>query len=101
MLDVNTGETITLTEAKEYVSEFAKQYPGEVKSFFVGKNHVKSILNQEDCIGLRVYNGYDLTETRMNQVFIGVGSDESDMKGLIVNRSLVCPPVCPVDGLMD
>ncbi|MCL9807628.1 hypothetical protein NAT51_19050 [Flavobacterium amniphilum] len=101
MLDVNTGEVITLQEAQDYVSEFKKNYPDEVTSFFVGKNHIKDILNQEDCIGLRVYNGYDYAEARMNQVFIGVNSDENDMKGLIVNKTTVCPPICPIDGLMD
>lgn len=101
MLDVNTGEVITLEEAQGYVSEFKKNYPDEVTSFFVGKNLIKDILNQEDCIGLRVYNGYDYAEARMNQVFIGVNSDENDMKGLIVNKTAVCPPVCPIDGLMD
>lgn len=102
MLDVNTGEVISLSEAQEYVTEFEKVYPNEVvKSFFVGKNHIKSILDQQDCIGLRVYNGYDYAEARMNQVFLGVNSEENDMKGLIVNKSVVCPPICPIDGLMD
>lgn len=101
MLDVNTGEVISVSEAQEYVTEFEKVYPSEVKSFFVGKNHIKAILDQADCIGLRVYNGYDYAEARMNQVFLGVNSDENDMKGLIVNKSVVCPPICPIDGLMD
>ena len=73
-----------------------------MKGFFVGTNKLQSILSQEDCIGIRVYNGYDYTEGRMNQVFVGVDSNENDMKdGLIVDKSLVCPPVCPTISIMD
>lgn len=101
-LEVTSGEEITLTEAQEYISEFEKQYPNEVKAFFIGANHFTSILNQEDCIGIRIYNGYDLTEERMSQVLVGVDTDENDMKGgIIVNKSLVCPPVCPTISIMD
>lgn len=102
LLDENTGEVITLAEAKGYIGDFAKQFPNEVKGFFVGTNKLQSILSQEDCIGIRVYNGYDYTESRMNQVFVGVDSNENDMKdGLIVDKSLVCPPVCPTISIMD
>ena len=95
LLDENTGEVISLTEAKGYVSEFSKVYPDEVKSFFVGAANVKLILAQEDCIGVRIYNGYDSVEARMNQVLVGVDSDENDMKnGVIVEKILACPPNC-------
>jgi hypothetical protein len=102
VVDLNTGTVITLTEAQDLVSEFGKQYPAEVKSFFVGANKINSILAQEECIGLRVYNGYDYAESRMSDVFIGVDLDGNDMKtGVIVDRSAVCPPICPTIGLMD
>lgn len=101
-LDENTGDDITLTEAQDYISEFEKQYPNEVKAFFIGASHFRSILDQQDCIGIRIYNGYDLTEERMNQVLVGVDSDENDMKtGVIINKSAVCPPVCPTISIMD
>ncbi|WP_300567835.1 hypothetical protein [Flavobacterium sp.] len=101
-LDQHTGEEITLVEAQGYVAEFAKQFPDEVKSFFVGSILIESILAQEDCIGLRAYNGYDDAEGRMNIVFVGVDTDENDMKnGIIVDRCAVCPPVCPTISIMD
>lgn len=102
LLDENTGSVISLEEAQGYVDEFGKQYPDEVKSFFVGTNKIKSILIQEDCIGLRVYNGYDTEEARMNQVFVGVDTDGNDMRnGVIVDKSAICPPVCPTISIMD
>ena len=100
-LDQNTGEEINLQEARGYISDFAKQFPNEVKSFFVGKNHIIKIMNQDNCIGIRVYNGYDFTESRMNQVFIGVDSNGNDMKEIIVDKSAVCPPICPTESIMD
>ncbi|ESU28701.1 hypothetical protein FLJC2902T_12920 [Flavobacterium limnosediminis JC2902] len=99
LLDENTGEVISLGEAKGYIDEFSKQYPNEVKGFFVGSNNVKAILEQEDCIGVRIYNGYNSTEGRMNQVFVGVDTSEKDMtNGIIVDRTVACPDYCDFDS---
>lgn len=101
-LDENTGKQISLTEAQGYVSEFQRKYPDEAKAFFVGTNKVNSILVQEDCIGIRIYNGYDIKEERMNQVLIGVDTHENDMKdGVILDDLAVCPPYCPINSLLD
>lgn len=95
LLDENTGETINLEEAKEYISEFENTYPDEVKSFFVGASHVQNILDQDNCIGIRIYNGFDVNESRMNQVLVGVDSDENDIQtGIIVEKLFCCPPNC-------
>ena len=101
-LDENTGGAISLTEAQGYISEFQRRYPAEIKASFIGTNNINSILVQEDCIGIRIYNGYDVKEERLNQVLVGVDSQENDMNdGVILDRCAVCPPVCPSVSIMD
>lgn len=91
-----SGKEITLEEAQKLIASFKKNYPHEVNSFFVGREHVKNILAQEDCIGIRIINGFDTTTEKMNNILVGVDSDGNDMdSGLIVDRLIICPPNCP------
>ena len=101
-LDANTGGAISLTAAQEYISEFQRRYPNEIKASFIGANNVNSLLVQNDCIGIRMYNGYDVKEERLNVVLVGVDPQENDMKdGVILDRCAVCPPVCPTISILD
>ena len=94
-LDANTGGEIDLKEAKGYIDEFGIKYPDEVKAFFIGSNQVAKILEQENCIGIRIYNGYDLETEKMNQVMVGVDDREKDMTdGIILDRMRPCPSYC-------
>lgn len=88
----NTGAEITLIEGQELTAEFNKIYPDEAKAFFIGRNQLAKILSQEDCIGIRIYNGYDATAGTMSQVLVGVDLGESDMtSGVILDRMGACP----------
>ncbi len=101
-LDQNSGAEITLSEAQAHIKEFQMKNPDEVKSFFIGSNHIKSILDQEGCIGLRIYNGINLESSRMNQVLIGVNELGNDIKeGVIVNKAIICPPECSIINILD
>ena len=52
-------------------------------------------MSQTDCIGLRIYNGYDTADNRMNLVLLGVDKNENDMTdGIIMERVVTCPPMC-------
>ena len=94
-LDENTGGEITLVEAQNFVKAFTKKYPNEVKAFFMGKVNVNSILNQTDCIGIRIYNGYDVDLSRLNLVLVGVDKDGKDMTdGVIMDQMKTCPSYC-------
>ncbi|PKP16283.1 MAG: hypothetical protein CVU07_07445 [Bacteroidetes bacterium HGW-Bacteroidetes-23] len=101
-LDENSGGVITLKEAQDLVSAFQTKNPDEKKAFFVGGNHLKAILNQERCIGIRVYNAYDGTNKTNTIVWIGVDENGNDIKdGVIVDKSEVCPPICSLVNLLD
>jgi len=98
-LDDNSGEIITLLEAKEFVTAFRERMPNEKKAFYVGANKVKAILDQEDCMGISIYMGYNETEEAMNLVLVGVDTDENDMtQGIIVERLFPCPPHCRLNS---
>jgi len=98
-LNENSGEIITLTEAIGYVSAFRELMPDEKRAFYVGKNKVNAILEQENCMGMRIYMGYNDAESSLNLVLVGVDKDENDMtQGIIVERLFTCPPYCPLNS---
>ncbi len=94
-IDENSGGPISLEEAQVYVRDFRKQFPEEVKAFYMGSVNFNKLLDQKDCIGIRIYNGYDVNEKRMNVVLVGVDTAGSDMTdGIIMDRTLPCPSYC-------
>ena len=96
-INPSSGEFITLAEAQSYVLEYRKIYPTAIKGYFAGVEKLNLILEQTDCIGLRIYNGYSLAENTTNLVIVGVNSRELDMtEGLILERLDPCPSQCDV-----
>ena len=96
-INENSGGLITEQQARTLISEFDKRFPGEVVSSFMGSVHINSILSQEDCIGLRIYNGYDALTEKISLVLVGVDSANNDLlkDGLIYDQMVTCPPTCP------
>ena len=98
-INENSGGPISLEEAQVYVKEFRKQFPEEVKAFFMGRVNFNALLDQKDCMGIRIYNGYDTVEKRMNVVLVGVNSAGSDMTdGVIMDRAWPCPKYCDINS---
>lgn|SRR5690554_2552336 len=94
--DKDTGKVITLKEAIDFTHSFQTRNPEELKSFFVGINKLNLILEQKNCVGLRIYNGYN-TETQINNlVLVGVDEKGEDITdGVILEELTICPPHCP------
>lgn len=101
-LNENTGGIITQQEAKVLAKSFDKRFPNEVTSSFIGSTNLKNLVNQNDCVGIRIYNGYDEAAGKISLIIVGVDSNEKDIleNGLIYDRMVTCPPVCPIDGLL-
>ncbi|TBX66137.1 hypothetical protein EZL74_11150 [Flavobacterium silvisoli] len=94
-LDENSGEPISLEEARIYVKDFKEKFPEEVKASYMGRVNFMKLLEQKDCIGIRIYNGYDVKEERLNVVLVGVDFEGNDMtNGLIMDRTVPCPSYC-------
>lgn len=101
-LDSNTGGQITLKEAQDLITAFQTKFPEEKKAFFVGSNHVEAILAQDRCVGVRIYNAYDDERVTKTVVLVGVDTFGNDMKeGVIVDRTVICPPHCPTISILD
>lgn len=95
-IDKNTSEVITLDQAIEYTHFFQENNPDSIKSFFAGINKINRILEQENCIGIRFYNGYDTKTQKNNLVLVGVNEIGEDItNGVILERLTPCPNHCP------
>ena len=98
-INESSGEIISLEEAKQYTHSFQKLYPDEKKAFFAGKENLLKILEQPDCLGIRIYNGYNDDEKASNKVLIGVDHKGDDMEeGIILEKLIPCPPICSGSG---
>jgi hypothetical protein len=94
--DKNAGEVITLEEAIDFTHSFQTRNPDELKSFFVGINKLNLILEQKDCVGLRIYNGLNIKTRKNNLVLVGVDEKGEDItNGIILEELTICPPHCP------
>ncbi len=93
-INPNSGTFISLDEAVRYITAFAQEYPKENKGFFAGCDNLTRLLNQDKCIGLRMYNGYNETDGATNLVVVGVDDEGKDITSLILERLDPCPPKC-------
>lgn len=97
----NTGEVITLAEAIDFTHTFQDNNPDEIKSFFAGINKINRILGQDDCIGIRFYNGTDPATGENNLVLVGVDQSGKDITGgVIVEKLITCPVICPKNSVL-
>lgn len=95
-IDKNTSEVITLDQAILYTHTFQENNPDSIKSFFAGIDKINRILEQENCIGIRFYNGYDTKFQKNNLVLVGVNEAGEDLAGGIILEDLTpCPTDCP------
>jgi len=91
----DSGEIISLEEAKQYISAFRSRFPEELHGYFVGSDKIQLILEQDGCVGIRIYNGYDEETQTKNVVLVGVDSNGNDMEdGIILEKLIICPPYC-------
>lgn len=94
----DSGKQITLEEAKNLISNFKEKFPNQIKATFVGVNNINLILDQPDCIGIRVYYGYDTTLDKIAPVFVGVNSRGEDMTDVLIDKGVGCPTICDINS---
>jgi hypothetical protein len=95
--------SITLATAAEWTANFRATTPPAPSAHFYGKNAIQAILNQTNCVGIRIYHALDSTGVKQ-LIIVGAKSDESDLhEGLLAERGAPCPPYCgsgnPLNGL--
>lgn len=96
MINQTTGKVISKEEAIDYTHSFQRKNPNKNIAYYVGKDQVSKILNQPNCIGLRIYDGVNPSTNQENRVLIGVDKNGEDIaEGVIVDELLKCPNHCP------
>ncbi len=93
--DGNEGSEVTLAEASEWTANYRKTIAeGEIIAQFIGRKKLFEILDQEGCMGIRIYYGIG-DDGKKNMIFVGASSDENDMEnGVIIEKISPCPPKC-------
>lgn len=91
----NEGEVISLTDASAWTANYRNS--GEtngLNAHFFGVEKLKLILNQKDCVGIRMFYAKD-NENKPVLVLVGVDRNENDLyNGVILDRSVPCPSYC-------
>ncbi len=89
------GSFVTLREASGWTANYrATISSGDIIAHFFGTEKIKDILDQEDCVGIRIYYGID-DDGKKNLILVGAKANEDDLvDGLILDRSVYCPAVC-------
>lgn len=94
-LNNNSGEIINIAKAENFTHSFQVRNPSSKKSYFIGSDKVRMILEQENCIGVRLYDGLNSETSEENRVLVGVDSNGEDMvDGVIVDELIPCPEKC-------
>ena len=87
------GGAISLQDGASLTREYRKKNPNETKGHFFGKDILLQIINQEGCMGIRMY--YGIGESGQKElVLVGADANEDDMTGLVADLSLPCPGLC-------
>lgn len=89
------GVVVTLREASSWTANYrATIEDGDTIAHFVGTEKIKAIIDQEDCVGIRIYYGIDENGEK-NLILVGANADENDLEeGVIIEKLLKCPPFC-------
>ena len=89
----NEAEEFPLETASEWTRNYRTANPGAKIAHFFGRNIIQRILDQRDCVGIRVYYALDNGEKQL--IMVGVDAKENDLyEGIIAERSYGCPPYC-------
>jgi hypothetical protein len=88
------GASIALELAAEWTSNYRNSNPNSTKAHFFGIDILKKILQQENCIGIRMY--YALNDSGEQQlILVGADAQERDQtQGTIADFSSRCPNNC-------
>jgi hypothetical protein len=94
------GGPISLSLASDWTKNYRDSISnGEVKAHFFGKDIITDILNQDHCMGIRMY--YALDDNGHKQlILVGVDGDEKDQtEGIVADFNVPCPHSC--DAMSD
>jgi len=99
------GAPISKERADLLMQRFRDKHPGKetVVARFIGTDQINNILGQGNCVGLRIYFGYDdngqldvfLIGALANGNNIGPIGSQGPQTGIMSDQTMPCPPYCP------
>ncbi|WP_242929085.1 hypothetical protein [Pontibacter vulgaris] len=67
------------------------------KAHFYGRDILQKLLDQEGCMGIRIYYARD-EKGQKQLVLVGANAEGNDMEEMVVDSSKICPPDCSTGG---
>jgi len=94
------GTFIQLSTASDWTKKYREENEGQAKGIFYGKTKLNELLNQTDCVGIRVYFGTD--EEGNNQlVLVGAKANMDDITTLVLDTGKKCPDYCGAPNALN
>ena len=90
------NHSISLADAAAMTKTYRNSIvSGDTISHYFGKDAILAILNQTNCVGVRIYYGLDSAGAKQI-IAVGAVSDGDDLyQGLLAERTVKCPYECP------
>jgi hypothetical protein len=85
------GEEISHELAYQMINDFQIANPVDIKGYYIGRNIIDQILEQPNCVGMRLYHGYN-EEGKKTLVYVGV----NELGENISEYTVICP-----DGTLE
>jgi len=92
------GKAISLNLGAQMTGNYRNNNPGEILGHFFGRDILKQILDQEGCMGIRLYYAED-DDGNKELVIVGADADTNDMLELVADVSSQCPPCGQANSL--
>jgi hypothetical protein len=90
----NENHSISLQDASDLTANFRTNHPGAIKGFYFSKSAIETILNQTDCVGIRIYYGETIANVPC-LVISGVKANMDDLyNGSLAEFGTPCPAFC-------
>ncbi len=89
------GAPIALATAAQWTANYRNTaQAGAIKAHFIGRDILEKILQQDDCMGIRIYYAIDDAGTQQ-LVYVGADANEKDQThGIIGDYTTPCPNRC-------
>lgn len=91
--DGKEGGAISLELGATMTESYRNANPDELKGHFFGKEILQQILEQDGCMGIRMYYGID-SDGEKALIIVGADANEDDMTQLVADISTPCPSRC-------
>lgn len=68
------GEEFDFKLATEWTKNYRDRYPGEIISQFFGRQILHRLLDQPDCVGIRMYYSHDKPLNRWQRIIVAISN---------------------------